>query len=125
LKGKSAAQGKIQGAVLRRLLSDAGFKTVPGEPSWAESAPGKKAVSDEIYKLLNNLNAKGFKKSDPKGEQYGWIDQADQAWRYSKLAGLRLLSWVKSHPKKDTIMKEMYLYASSQSDKSSVYWKLQ
>ena len=98
---------------------------MPDEPTWAQSAPGNKPVSDEIYKLLNNNNAKGFKKSDPKGEQYGWIDQAPQAWRYSKLAGLRLLNWVKSHPKKDSIMKEMYLYASSQSDKSSVYWKLQ
>ena len=125
LKGKSAAQGKIQGAVLRRLLTDAGFNGVPDEPTWAQSAPGNKPVSDEIYKLLNNNNAKGFKKSDPKGDQYNWIDQAPQAWRYSKLAGLRLLSWVKSHPKKDSIMKEMYLYASSQSDKSSVYWKLQ
>ena len=125
LKGKSAAQGKIQGAVLRRLLTDAGFNGVPDEPTWAQSVPGNKPVTDEIYKLLNNNNAKGFKKSDPKGEQYGWIDQAPQAWRYSKLAGLRLLNWVKSHPKKDSIMKEMYLYASSQSDKSSVYWKLQ
>jgi len=36
-----------------------------------------------------------------------------------------LLDWLKSNGRRDDAMKEMYLYASSQSDKSSVYWKLQ
>ena len=49
-----------------------------------------------------------------------------KAWRYSKLAGLRMLKWLKSqNGEADRAMKELYLYASSQSDKSSVYWKLQ
>ena len=54
-----------------------------------------------------------------------FITDAKQAWKYSKLSGLRLLDWMSNHKKKDQIMKEIYLYASSQSDKSSVYWKLQ
>ena len=54
-----------------------------------------------------------------------YITDAPQAWKYSKLSGLRLLDWMSKHKNKDQIMKEIYLYASSQSDKSSVYWKLQ
>ena len=52
-----------------------------------------------------------------------FIRDAKQAWKYSKLSGLRLLDWMSNHKKKDQIMKEIYLYASSQSDKSSVYWE--
>jgi hypothetical protein len=49
-----------------------------------------------------------------------------QSWRYSKLAGLRFLDWLKSKCSDENMaMKELYLYASSQSDKSSVYYKLQ
>ena len=50
----------------------------------------------------------------------------EKSYRYSKLAGLRFLDWLKrtcSDP--NMAMKEIYLYASSQSDKSSVYYKLQ
>ena len=40
--------------------------------------------------------------------------------------GLRLLSWFNSLPisEANRAMKELYLYASSQSDKSSVYYKM-
>ena len=53
-----------------------------------------------------------------------FIADAKQAWKYSTI-WLRLLDWMSNHKNKDQIMKEIYLYASSQSDKSSVYWKLQ
>tara|TARA_Y100001970_G_C14136661_1_gene804644 strand:+ start:60 stop:1430 length:1371 start_codon:yes stop_codon:yes gene_type:complete len=122
LKGKSAAQGKIQGAVLRRLLLDAGFNSAPTEPTWEQSREGNKPITDEIYRLLDKYNAKNFVRG---AEGKSIIDRQPQAWRYSKLAGLRLLDWLTSSGRRDDAMKEMYLYASSQSDKSSVYWKLQ
>ena len=56
LKGKSAAQGKIQGTVLIELLRNAGFTNISKFkiPTWAESAPGKSKaqedITDEIYK---------------------------------------------------------------------------
>ena len=54
------------------------------------------------------------------------IATQDKSWRYSKLAGLRFLDWLQKTCKdKNMAMKELYLYASSQSDKSSVYYKLQ
>ena len=50
----------------------------------------------------------------------------DASWRFSKLSGLRFLAWLNSlgNGEADRAMKEMYLYASSQTDKSSVYYKV-
>ena len=124
LKGKSAAQGKIQGKKVQELLKDAKFGTLPeygGTDTWAKAKNGK--LDEDIYKLLVKYNAKGLKN---KSTDLTWIkNEAEQAWKYSKYAGLKLLDWVSSHKDADQIMKEIYLYASSQSDKSSVYWKLQ
>tara|TARA_B100001175_G_C19502180_1_gene638744 strand:+ start:273 stop:1658 length:1386 start_codon:yes stop_codon:yes gene_type:complete len=121
LKGKLAAMGKIQGSVLRNLLRDARFTGIPNEPSWYESRPNNKSITDEIYKLLDKYNAQGFKRNKETKEM---IDGMSQAYRYSKLSGLRLLDWFKTNGNRDKAMKELYFYASSQSDKSSVYYKL-
>ena len=124
LKGKSAAQGKIQGKKVQELLKDGKFGTLPeygGTDTWSKAKNGK--LDEEIYKLLVKYNAKGRKN---KSTDLAWIkNEAEQAWKYSKYAGLKLLDWVSTHNDSDQIMKEIYLYASSQSDKSSVYWKLQ
>jgi len=124
LKGKSAAQGKIQGKKVQELLKDAKFGTLTeygATDTWAKAKNGK--LDEEIYNLLVKYKAKGLKN---KATDLAWIKtEAEQAWKYSKYAGLKLLDWVSSHKDADQIMKEIYLYASSQSDKSSVYWKLQ
>ena len=132
LKGKSAAQGKIQGTIVIELLKNAGFTNISqfNIPTWAESDPNaSKAenITTEIYNLLKKHNADKFDKT-PKAEanNKAQIATQDKSWRYSKLAGLRFLDWLKhTCSDKDMAMKEMYLYASSQSDKSSVYYKLQ
>ena len=128
LKGKSAAQGKIQGNVVRILLKNAGFDvTELTEPKFSDCKPGdgngKNKITQEIYDLLDKFNAKNFTANKT---TYNRIAYRPQAWRYSKLAGLRMLKWLKDLGDKeaDRAMKELYLYASSQSDKSSVYWKL-
>ena len=131
LKGRSAAQGKIQGAVLIELLRNAGFTNISRFqiPTWAESDPNASKAQDittEIYNLLKDYNATKLDKS-PKAEanNKAQIAKQDKSWRYSKLAGLRFLDWLKKCKDPDMAMKEIYLYASSQSDKSSVYYKLQ
>ena len=132
LKGKSAAQGKIQGAVVIQLLKNAGFANISQFkiPTWAESDPNARNAGDittEIYNLLKDYSAKNFDKTK-KAEANNKVQIAtqDKSWRYSKLAGLRFLDWLnKTCSDKDMAMKEIYLYASSQSDKSSVYYKLQ
>ena len=132
LKGKSAAQGKVQGEVVIRLLRDAGFSNISQFkiPTWAECDPGsnkEKNITTEIYDLLKKHNAEGF--SQLKKDEINIkadIKSQEKSWRYSKLAGLRFLDWLKHKcSDKDMAMKELYLYASSQSDKSSVYYKLQ
>ncbi len=127
LKGKSAAQGKIQGQKVRDLLKDAGFNVSKlTEPNFNDCEPGmgngKDKITNEIYDLLNEFNAKNFKANL---NTKNIIASQPKAWRYSKLAGLRMLKWLKNqNGEANTAMKELYLYASSQSDKSSVYWKL-
>ena len=78
-------------------------------------------ITNEIYKLLDKHNAKGFKRSEETRKE---IDEMETAYRYSKLSGLRLLDFFVSNGQADRAMKELYYYASSQSDKSSVYYKL-
>ena len=128
LKGKSAAQGKIQGNVVRKLLDNAGFNVNKlTEPNFADCKPGKdngkNKITDDIYDLLKEFSAKNF--TDNRNTK-NIIAYRPQAWRYSKLAGLTMLKWLKDLGKDEAnrAMKELYLYASSQSDKSSVYWKL-
>ena len=73
---------------------------------------------------MNDYNAKGMTGTETKDKAE--IATQDKSWRYSKLAGLRFLNWLQNTCKdKNMAMKEIYLYASSQSDKSSVYYKLQ
>ena len=131
LKGKSAAQGKIQGTVLIELLKSAGFTNISQFkiPTWAESDPNARNAGDittEIYDLLKDYSATKFDKSSrAKENNKAQIATQDKSWRYSKLAGLRFLDWLTKCKDPDMAMKEIYLYASSQSDKSSVYYKLQ
>ena len=133
LKGKSAAQGKVQGEVIIKLLRQVGFSNISQFviPSWSECQPGsgngKDAITNEIYNLLSKHNATGFDKTQTKQLNVKSIIKLQpQSWRYSKLAGLRFLDWLKSKCSDENMaMKELYLYASSQSDKSSVYYKLQ
>ena len=130
LKGVSAAQGKIQGEVTRRLLSEAGYD-IKGftEPPFSSCKPlGERgynaSITTEIYNLLEKYDAKGFVAGQ---ETMNIIATRNQSYRYSKLASLRMLNWFESLKKEnaDQAMKEIYLYASSQSDKSSVYYKLE
>ena len=127
LKGEFAAQGKIKGAVMRKLLSDAKFRNIPGEPNFNDCKPDSNQatkITNEIYNLMNALpiKPKGWNARDAKEE----FSSKDASWRFSKLAGLRFLAWLNSlgNGEADRAMKEMYLYASSQTDKSSVFYKV-
>jgi hypothetical protein len=126
LKGTYAAMGKIQGQVARDLLKAVGFNNVPEEPSWPTSKPGpgnaQYNMTKEIYKLLLNFNAKGLPDKD---QAQGTIAEKRQSWRYSKLSGLRFLEWLDGldDSSADKVLREIYLYAGSQQDHSSVYYK--
>jgi hypothetical protein len=128
IKGEFAAQGKIQGQVMRNLLTAASFsKPVPDEPSFNDCKPQSnkvQAINEEIFNIMNGFSPKpkGWNAKTAKAE----IRNKDASWKYSKLAGLRLLEWLMSLPQSEAnrAVKEMYLYASSQTDKSSVHYKI-
>ena len=134
LKGISANQGKIKGEVVRKVLEGAGFKNIPDEIKFSAcnsqkvgATPNK--ITTDIYKLLDHFGAKGLSKD--KETDINLIKQRTRSYRFSKINGLNLLKWMEDHAKgaeKDSeaskAMKEIYLYASSQGDKASTYWKL-
>lgn len=132
LKASSAAGGRAGGGSAITILNSlgvsyagltSGFNNKPFHMECdPENKPHKKRISDEILKLLKKYNASGLPKTD--AQAFGDISQRNQSWRYSKLLGLRLLDCILTSGKSDEIMKALYLYASSQSDKSSVYVKL-
>ncbi len=101
----------------------------PSEPNFNDCNPEKATqkktteITNEIFNLMNALptKPKGWNVKEAKGEIRG----KDASWRFSKLAGLRFLAWLISlNGEADRAMKEMYLYASSQTDKSSVFYKV-
>jgi len=127
LKGEFAAQGKIKGNVMRKLLTDAKFNGIPDEPNFNDCKPeSSKAttITNKIYKLLNGLPKKPNDWNAKDAKEI--IRGKDASWRFSKLAGLEFLEWLMdlSDKEADRAMKEMYLYASSQTDKSSVFYKV-
>jgi len=131
MKGVSAAQGRCGGGSIVSILESLGV-SYPGITSgwnnqsfWAACNPKNKSTRDAITDEIVAL----FKKY-PSG---GWMNDTDtkikvanrsQSYRYSKLMGLRLLDCMKTSGKEDEIMRSLYLYAGSQTDKSSVHVKL-
>tara|TARA_B100000700_G_scaffold326581_1_gene438547 strand:+ start:35 stop:1627 length:1593 start_codon:yes stop_codon:yes gene_type:complete len=138
LKGQFAAQGKIKGEVMRKLMEkvDASnpFKTLPPEevPFNDCKITSSKIdnIVDDLYTLMAKYvkGGKGFSKlkKDEDDMKASIKDTKDASWRFSKLNGLKFLNWLDSLPngQADRAMKEMFLYASSQTDKSSVHYKL-
>ena len=137
LKGQYAAQGKIKGEVMRKLLEKVDnanpFKTLPPDEVPFDDCKINSAkintIVDDLYVLMARYvkGGKGFAKlkkdeEDMKTE----IRNKDASWRFSKLNGLKLLNWMDSLPngQANRAMKELFLYASSQTDKSSVHYKL-
>jgi len=130
LKGEFAAMGKIQGQVMRDLLTAADFNP-PGEANFNDCKPNasaakRKQITDDIYDKMNALSTKPKGWITDSSKAKAEINSKDASWRYSKLSGLLFLEWLNSLPRSQAnrAMKEMYLYASSQTDKSSVYYKL-
>ena len=131
LKGEFAAQGKIKGDVMRKLLTQAevpGYTKIPREPNFNDCKPEstqKTKITNEIYKLMNALPTTPKDWTGTAADKKEAIRSKDASWRFSKLAGLRFLDWLMSAGvDSDRALKEMYLYASSQTDKSSVFYKV-
>ncbi len=132
LKAASAAGGRAGGGSVTTILDSLGVSYV-GLTSGYENTTfhqhcdpknktHKKRITEDILELLKKYNASGLPKDD--SQTIGEIANRNQSWRYSKLLSLRLLDCISTSGKGDEIMRALYLYAASQSDKSSVYVKL-
>ncbi len=137
LKGQFAAQGKIKGEVMRKLMEKVDnanpFKSLPpNEVDFNDCKIGSSKINtvvDDLYKLMKEYvkTGKGFSKvKKDENKMKSSIREKDASWRFSKINGLKFLEWLDSLPTADAnrAMKEMYLYASSQNEKSSVHYKL-
>ena len=74
-------------------------------------------ISEKKQEITNIIN---IKIDNPKKTQ----KENCQRWMYSKFLGLTLINAIKNRPDKDEIVKDIYLYASSQHSLSGVYYKL-
>ncbi len=140
-KGTSAAQGRVGGGSVERVLNNMGVqfppksclhKTYDNTKIWNDCADGAGNVPaiDEIIRLAMKYKAQGIDqktKKDPEWHSYqAKMDERSQSYRYSKLLSLYLLDTIESQSAavKTDIMKNLYLYASSASEESSVFRKL-
>ena len=143
LQGQYAKHGKGKGAVMREVLDKADtanpFKSLPPDEvdfndckidnlnKTIKFGNVSMTVVDRIYALLDHYNPRGFDKGTRnETNMKSKIREKGASWRFSKINGLNFLYWLDSLPTDhaNRAMKEMYLYASSQSEKSSVYYKL-
>lgn len=126
LKGVSANQGRIGGGSVYKILNHLGVRaSFNNTQLWSDCSDRsskKQQISEEIYDLLKKYKADGL---PDKGSAISIIMQQKQSYRYSKLAGLRLLDSIKTSGKENEIIKELYLYGSSEGAQSGFYLKLQ
>lgn len=133
LKGASANQGRIGGGSVQSVLESMNitgeFDVSNNQQIWTDCNPKNKSkrssITEEICQLMRKHDAEGFPKTGDYTQQFGVIANKTQSYRYSKLLGLRLLDTIKSSGREDEIIRELYLYAASESRKSGVYLKLQ
>ena len=81
-------------------------------------------IVDEIYKRLKDNKAKGLN-GLTEATVKGLIMEQDQSYRYSKVSGLRLIDFLKNNSRKTKVVEALFHYASSESDDSGVYLKMQ
>ena len=134
LKGAGAAQGRIGGGQVAKILSDAGER-YPGLTNlnntgmWARCNKNhtnknwRDSTTHLIEKLLKKYKAMGLYKVCSQNNME--IAQQSTSWRYAKLLSLMLLDCIAKSNQSDRLMQDLYIYASSQSDKSGPHVKME
>jgi len=135
LKGVTAAQGRCGGGSIVEILKslDVSYQGITSgwnnRTLWSDCKPTNKikkdAINDELISLFKKYSAPRPTANYPGDIQArAELANRDQSYRYSKLMGLRLLDCILTSGKENEIMKALYCYAGSQTDKSSVHVKL-
>ena len=132
--GGAPAQGKIGGAEVWTILNrfGAGY-TFNNQGVWRYSEESARAISKENYDLMKTYLPDELPKVvDPEKQVIsemvnGQINvKTPRSYRYSKRLGLQVVDSLSNMKKEDAdeAIKDLYLYASSQTKTSSIHWKL-
>ena len=120
VKGAQANQGKISLGPVNMILKNHGLKTIP-----TDAARRVKSKDDKV----NEEILKGYEKYYKIGRERALdtLMKAPQYWLYSKLQVTKLLDIIEGirGDKRNQVIEDLYLYASSQSKYSAAYYKLE
>ena len=130
--GSGAKHGKIGAGAIWAVLNAHGVTRysdrVKTNKAFYESCePGStevRKIAEEIFVLLGTVPANDRPMTSNKTQEVDDIVSNGQRWMYAKFLGLNLINAIKNHADKDEIVKDIYLYASSQHSLSGVYYKL-
>ena len=131
-KGSSAKHGKIGGGAIWAVLNAHGVSyhsfAKNNSQLYKDCGGGNDAtriIAEEIYsKLSGKVPAADRKMSSNKTQEVDDIISNGQRWMYTKFLGLTLIDAIGSATNSDELVKDIYLYASSQHSMSGVYYKL-
>ena len=121
VKGSQANQGKISLGPVNMILKSHGLRTVPTDAA-NQVRTSKQKVFNEIksgYKKFTSLQENLFNNK---------IENEEDPWLYSKLQVTQLISIIESirdEEKRNQLVEDLYLYASSQSKFSAPYYKME
>lgn len=122
VKGAKANQGKISLGPVNMILKNHGVNPIPNNAAQRVKGKDRQKVYQEILE--------GYKKYSSAGKEkvMDIVMKAPDSWLYSKLQATQLIDRIESvrnQEKKNQIIEDLYLYASSQSKYSAAYYKLE
>ena len=122
VKGKSAAGGKIGGGVLIEQAEKAGVRMLKPNQFPASTKPSDQKLREfaKMYKTINPRTRETQKEVFTKTKAFAL---ADPTWWMSKYLGVYYAFNVLNSRKQNSVASKIFSYASSASDKSSVFVK--
>ena len=132
--GGAPAQGKMGGAEVWTILNrfGAGYK-FDNQGTWRYSKDNARDISKENYDLMKTYLPDELPQTFDQEQRVisemvnGQINEkTPRSYRYSKRLGLQVVDSLSNMKKEDAdeAIKDIYLYASSQTKTSSIHWKL-
>ena len=120
VKGSQANQGKISLGPVNMILKNHGITPIPTDAARKVKSKDKSVFADIL---------EGYKKYSKAGKEkvMDTVMKAPDSWLYSKLQVTQLLDRIESikGDKRNQVIEDLYLYASSQSKYSAAYYKLE
>ena len=120
VKGSQANQGKISLGPVNMILKNHGITPIPTDAARKVKSKDKSVFVDIL---------EGYKKYSKAGKEkvMDTVMEAPDSWLYSKLQVTQLLDRIESikGDKRNQVIEDLYLYASSQSKYSAAYYKLE